>query len=317
MEVAALKVGRNEITVPAIQSLAFEGGGALYIQYTGNDSSDRYAVRVSGGAREPVLNLYGISDEQERKKRITAYVEELEEQAASLEARHKELHQDAVEEGNKVNRKFDRQNCILGATDIMLNQMMYSVSGEQILKGLGKGSTEEKAERLDRSLQAMDQMLAYFYQHKGLSADSSAPATDRMPAQHLNIRYMMFAGRLCTRRKHVGIEWGSVAGLSNSEPIAADENGKYESGHLFGWGIAHEIGHNINQGAYAVAEITNNYFSLLASAKDTNESIRFSYDKVYDKVTSNTVGRSPDVFTQLALYWQLHLAYDRDTTINL
>ena len=167
VEVAALKVGRNEITVPAIQSLAFEGGGALYIQYTGNDSSDRYAVRVSGGAREPVLNLYGISDEQERKKRITAYVEELEEQAASLEARHKELHQDAVEEGNKVNRKFDRQNCILGATDIMLNQMMYSVSGEQILKGLGKGSTEEKAERLDRSLQAMDQMLAYFYQHKG------------------------------------------------------------------------------------------------------------------------------------------------------
>ena len=66
---------------------------------------------------------------------------------------------------------------------------------------------------------------------------------------------------------HVESSGGSVAGLSNSEPIAADENGKYESGHLFGWGIAHEIGHNINQGAYAVAEITNNYFHCLPARR--------------------------------------------------
>ncbi len=45
--------------------------------------------------------------------------------------------------------------------------MMYSVAGEQILKGLGKGSSEEKAERLDQSLKAMEQMLHLFYQHKG------------------------------------------------------------------------------------------------------------------------------------------------------
>lgn len=38
-------------------------------------------------------------------------------------------------------------------------------------------------------------MLHLFYQHKGLSTDDSAPASDRMPVQHLNIRYMrMFAG---------------------------------------------------------------------------------------------------------------------------
>lgn len=312
VNVATLKVGRNEITVPPIQSLSFEGGGALYIQYTGNDSSDRYAVRVSGGAKEPVLNLYGITDEEERKARINTYVQELEEQTENLEKLHKELHQDAVEEDNKVNRDFDRQNCILGATDIMLDQMMYSVAGEQILKGLGKGSSEEKAERLDQSLKAMEQMLHLFYQHKGLSTDDGAPASDRMPVQHLNIRYMrMFAGAfMYASGNHVGIEWGSVSGLAKGVPVSAD-NGKYESGSLFGWGIAHEIGHNINQGTYAIAEITNNYFALLSSAKDTNDSIRFQYDKVYQKVTSNTVGRSSDVFTQLALYWQLHLAYDR------
>ncbi len=159
----------------------------------------------------------------------------------------------------------------------------------------------------------MEQMLHLFYQHKGLSTDDSAPASDRMPVQHLNIRYMrMFAGAFmyCPPGNHVGIEWGSVSGLAKGVPVSAD-NGKYESGSLFGWGIAHEIGHNMNQGTYAIAEITNNYFALLSSAKDTNDSIRFQYDKVYQKVTSNTVGRSSDVFTQLALYWQLHLAYDR------
>ncbi|MFR3493781.1 MAG: M60 family metallopeptidase [Blautia sp.] len=39
------------------------------------------------------------------------------------------------------------------------------------------------------------------------------------------------------------------------------------SGRYFGWGIAHEIGHNINQSAYAYAEVTNNYFAVLAAGK--------------------------------------------------
>ncbi len=82
------------------------------------------------------------------------------------------------------------------------------------------------------------------------------------------------------------------------------------SGQYFGWGIAHEIGHDINQGAYAVAEITNNYFAVLAQATEKNNSVRFQYKNVYDKVTSGTKGNAPNVFTQLGMYWQLHLAYD-------
>ena len=56
--------------------------------------------------------------------------------------------------------------------------------------------------------------------------------------------------------------------------------------------------------------MTNNYFAVLAQAKDTNDSVRFEYPKVYEKVTSGTTGKSEDVFTQLGMYWQLHLAYD-------
>lgn len=310
-DVAALKVGRNEITIPGIQSLACEGGGALYIQYTGNNMNDRYAVRVNGGAKEPVLDLYGVTDEARRRELVTAYVKELEEHVPAQETLHREIHETAGE-NNKVNRAYEKQNCILGATDIMLDQMMLSVSAEQILSGLGNGTTEEKAAKLDESLRAMDEMLDLFYHHKGLSEDPSAPATDRMPAQHLNIRYMrMFAGAfMYASGNHIGIEWGSVPGLAGAVPVQS-ENGKYVSGNYFGWGIAHEIGHNINQGSYAIAEVTNNYFSVLAQAKDRNDSVRFQYDNVYKKVTSNTVGKPSNVFTHLAMYWQLHLAYDR------
>lgn len=84
------------------------------------------------------------------------------------------------------------------------------------------------------------------------------------------------------------------------------------SGNYFGWGISHEIGHNINQGNYAIAEVTNNYFAQLTRSRDSNDTVRFDYNKVYEKVTSGTEGHPANVFTHLAMYWQLHLAYDRD-----
>lgn len=92
--------------------------------------------------------------------------------------------------------------------------------------------------------------------------------------------------------------------------ITLDENGKYASGWTFGWGIAHEIGHEINQGQYAITEITNNYFSQLSASKDSNASARWNWDELYEKVTSGTLGPSPSGAVQLGMYWQLHLAYD-------
>lgn len=312
--VATLKVGKNELTIPELQSLAAEKGGALYVEYTGNDEKDQYAVRVSGGVKIPVLNLYGVTDEAERAQRVQKYVEELEANVPLIKQNHDKYHVEDAEDGAGANRDYDEQNCIAGATDILLDQMMYSVSAKQILSALGNGSTEEKAEKLNQSLKAMDQTMYLFYQHKGLSNAEGAGAKDRLPAQHLNIRYMrMFAGAfMYAAGNHIGIEWGSVGGLATAVPVQANEKGQYESGNLFGWGIAHEIGHNINQGAYSVAEITNNYFAQLTTARDTNDSTRFKYDpNVYEKVTSGTVGRSSNQATQLAMYWQLHIAYDR------
>lgn len=291
-----LKVGRNEITVPQISSLDFERGGPLYIAYTGNSSLDQYAVRIGGGSRIPVLNVYGKTGSQ-RTEAIRTYVAELEAYVKTLETEHEKQHS-----GTKnTDYAYDPLNCILDTTDIMMEEMMYSVPAVQVWAGIR--NADDKVTKLDRALQAMEKTMTLFYQHKGLSDEAG---TDRgnnaLPSQHLNIRYMrMFAGAfMYAAGNHIGVEWNST--LLASAPD--DWSG-------FGWGVAHEIGHNINQGCYAIAEITNNYFAQLLTK--TPGKTRFTYSNVYKKVTSGAKGRSSNVATQLALYWQLHLAYDNNT----
>ena len=278
----------------------------MYVQYTGNNANDRYAVRVSGGVSVPILDLYQVTDRSEQLARAEQYIKELQSYIGQIEAKHNEAHKGSA--NASVNRyDYEAANCILGASDILLDKMLLSLPAQQILTGTGGN-----AETLVNSMDAMEEMLDLFYQHKGLN-NTATEAKDRIPLGHLNIRYQrMFAGAfMYAGGSHIGIEWGSVSGLATSVPVTTDENGKYISGRYFGWGIAHEIGHIINEGSYAVAEVTNNYFSILAQAKDTNDSVRFKYDNVYSKVTSGTKGTASNVFTQLAMYWQLHLAYDK------
>lgn len=302
--VGKLKVGKNVIDIPSMNSKEeVERGGQLYIEYTGNNANEVYGVRVSGGDSIPVLDVTKAKTADEKKELIRSYVKEIE--ALDVKDSHDKLHNDG-------DVAYSEKDCILGATDIVLSNMMYSVSAKQIAGAL-KGSAEEKTEQLYKSLTAMENMVNLFYQHKGLSNDSSAGAKNKLPSSRLNIRYQrMFAGAfMYAGGLHIGIEWGSIPGLASAKPVVSDENGKYQSGNYFGWGIAHEIGHIINEGAYAVAEVTNNYFSVLAQAKDTNDSVRFQYDDIYKKVTSGVKGSSSSVFTQLGMYWQLHLAYDK------
>ncbi len=303
-----LRIGANEIKLPKIwTNTGMESGGALYVQYTGGASaSDSYAVRVSGGTEVPVLDLYHVTDSCERSQRVADYLTALQSYVGGIQAAHEAVHQGENAVSTEVDYPYDAANCILGATDIMLDTMMLSLPAQQVVKGCG-GS----AQTLLGSLDAMENMMYLFYQHKGLNA-SAPDAADRIPNRHLNIRYQrMFSGAfMYASGDHIGIEWNETAGMAGCGGVVYDGNGLYQSGNYFGWGVAHEIGHDINQGSYAIAEITNNYFAVLAQAKDSNDSVRFQYPKVYEKVTSGTRGRASDVFTQLAMYWQLHLAYD-------
>ena len=78
-------MGRNEITIPQIQSLDTEQGGALYSQYVGSNAADQYSVRVSGGTPIAVLDLHGVTDAQQHLALTRTYVEQLEQQVAAAE----------------------------------------------------------------------------------------------------------------------------------------------------------------------------------------------------------------------------------------
>ena len=308
---ANLKVGANTFKLSSGSMYGFENGGAMYIQYQGaSNATERYSVRVTGGSEVPMLDLYQVTDENERLERTIAYINKLDAYVPTIEALHNELHKGS--QNKNLNYEFDNQNCILGASDILLDTMMISLPAQQIRAGAGNGTVEERAKKVLDSMNAMEDMMYLFYQHKGLNKNAT-DAVDQIPKGHLNIRYQrMFSGAfMYASGNHIGIEWGSVGGIVSAVPVVADADGKYESGHYFGWGIAHEIGHNINQGSYAVAEITNNYFAQLAQAQDTNTGMRFDYDNIYTKVTSGTKGSCSNIATQLGMYWQLHIAYDK------
>ncbi|MDE5772211.1 MAG: M60 family metallopeptidase [Ruminococcus sp.] len=310
-----LKIGANTITIPDSNLGDAEGGGSLYIVNDAEvNANDSYSVRVAGGTQIPVLDLYRVNDRNKRIEKAKEYITALDKHVANMEAEHASVH--ASSTNSQINRKYDEKTCIAGATEILCTQMMYSLPAPQILAGIGEGELDERAEKLVTSLDAMENMLTLFYQHKGLMAnDGSAGSADinKVSNQHLNIRYQrMFTGAfMYAAVNHIGIQWGSASGMVNCPGVTTDENGKYVSGDYFGWGIAHEIGHCLNDANYCVNEITNNYFSLLASSRDNETNSRLDYDRIFKRVTSNVKGRA-DQGLQLGMYWQLHLAYDND-----
>lgn len=326
-EIGGLKIGANTITIPQLTSMSSaEAGGQLYLQYNGNYNAEKYAVRVAVPAREegktsaamiPVLSLYNDlapgAKEEGTAGRLTAYLEAL--NALDPEAMHNQYH---ASEG-----VYNEKNCIFNATDIAGGRIMLSLPATQVRRGLNARGESAKEEALEKNIQAMDQMMTLFYQHKGLSDAQDAASSDRMPVSRINIRYQrMFEGAfMYAGGQHIGIEYGSASGMLGGNPMVFDENGKRISGKYYGWGIYHEIGHEINEGAYAVAEVTNNYYAQLAISalsQDTDEHTRWkNYDSVYKKVTSGTKGPSANGAVQLAMYWQLRMAYDRSESFTI
>ncbi|MBS5801152.1 MAG: M60 family metallopeptidase [Clostridiales bacterium] len=130
-----------------------------------------------------------------------------------------------------------------------------------------------------------------------------------------NIRYMrMFANAfMYAAGSHIGVGYGSTGALVQGKPTSV--TGEGNANGLFGWGIAHEIGHNMDR--LGKAEITNNIYSLMMQTYDGKDNrlpsrleLSDKYEDIYKKVAVGDKGMSNDGFTQLGMYWQLHLAYD-------
>ncbi|WP_251211794.1 M60 family metallopeptidase [Adlercreutzia murintestinalis] len=304
--IGTFRLGRTELTIGPGEFSSVdkkEHGGQLYAVYTGNNVNDRYYLRVLGGENLARLDLLNASD-AETDAAIDQYVGELEAQMANLSTAHSEgkaagTHTSA---GDALNGK-----CIADATDIMLNKMMYSVPASKVYNAFVKNKSPEDARaHLKAAVQGSEQMISLFYQHKGMIDGGSG--SNATPNRHLNIRYMeMFTGAfMYAAGNHIGVGFNESANFQMLKPFDANGTG----GMYFGWGSAHEIGHNINDGRYAFAEVTNNYFAQLCKSLNENGATRWNYRGVYDHVTSGAEAHAGGQATQLAMYWQLMLAYD-------
>lgn len=306
-----LKPGKNEITVPEITSKDIERGGSLYLVYNGKTPSYDPAekpikVRISGGVEIPYLNLSGRSDEQAMRAEIASYVDTLDAYVASLNEHYKDS-------------AYTPATQALNVTEIATNQMLFSLPASEVLKGIKKGSDDRNVwiENCYQNALAMEQLMDLTYAQKGFASDSE-DALNQKSKTRMNIRYMdvqtafMYAGGA-----HVGVPFGSGSGLMKGKPYTcpADTTQKCSDGALYGWGISHEIGHVMDQVGGVYGETSNNIVPLYSSTIDEESFSRIGaykddYTNIYQKVTSGTAGYSSSVFTQLGMYWQLHLAYD-------
>ena len=147
---------------------------------------------MNGGVEVPRLDLYQVSDANTRLARAEEYITKLDAYVGSIQAKHDEVHKNS--KLSSVQYEYRAPDCILGASDIMLDTMMLSLPAQQILAGTGDGSTQARAQKLVTSMDAMEGMMGLFYQHKGLN-NNAPDAKDKIPVNHLNIRYQrMFAG---------------------------------------------------------------------------------------------------------------------------
>ena len=306
-----LTKGQNIIKIDKITSVdedEAEGGGSLYVRYTGTpDTKNPIKLRVSGGHKIPVLDTSLLDNENAKKTAIKTYIDELKNYNASL----KETY-------SKEGKTFKNDTSVLGATEIATKYGLFSVSSVAVENAINAELTNEndKINRLYESTEAFDEMMLYFYRQKGFSSDVDAKDANGMTKSRINIRYMrMFYGAfMYAGGFHIGIEYGSIAGLIQANRHSDDKTG------YFGWGISHEVGHQINEKSTVFAEVTNNIYALLAQSSNDKDETRLEnskiYDKIYNKVTSHTTGRDQNVFVQLGMYWQLHLAYDDNKTFT-
>ncbi len=302
-----LKIGQNIIKIDEIGSALAERGGSVYVRYTSKPNANNpIKIRVSGGHKIPILDTTLLDNEKDKLDAIKTYINDLKKYNASLN----ETYQ-------KEGKTLNKNESVLASTEIVTKYGLLSVSSIAVEDAINAklNTEEEKINRLYETTEAFDEMMLYFYRQKGLEVDAKE-TINAVPKSRINIRYMrMFYGAfMYAGGYHIGIEYGSIAGLIQGSRYSDDKTG------YFGWGISHEIGHQINQKSTAYAEVTNNIYALLAQSGNDSDETRLEnskiYDKIYTKVTSNTIGRDQNVFTQLGMYWQLHLAYDDNKTFD-
>lgn len=294
----SLTNGRNVISMPKIHSLNAENGGPVYFKYKG-DSPDKIKLHVNyykptsdqkkrGVSYIPVLDLYNWDSmsENDRTDEIDRYI-------VALTAYVKTIN---VTETDVKN-----------TTEVSLPNVLLSIPANSALKGITDGNKTPADQR--QSL--FNNVLAWSEFMEIMNTTNGVDAADIREVTRENIRYMRMFGKafMYAAGSHVGVGYGSTSALMSGKPTSVTGLGK--PNNLFGWGIAHEVGHN--KDTLGHAEITNNIYSLFAQTWDggnASSQSRVPFKEVFEKTSTKAPGFANNVFVQLGMYWQLHLAYD-------
>ncbi len=286
--------GRNILLTPKIGSQNTERGGSLYFTYTGPDPQN-VQLHVRRATDVPVLELsnwYAMTEAAKRNA-ITSYLEELENYVAK----------------NNFNNTNKTTSC-LNVTEISTPTMLLSLPALAVQNSAP--TLGAKSESLFNAVLAWEDLMHICKTTQGI--DNTYSKNDMQSRQNVRCMQMFSGAFMYAAGNHIGIGYNSCAGMVGGRPISQLGSGATSNG-LFGWGIAHEIGHNMDK--LGRAEITNNLYSLMVQTYDGGANILPSrlensgkYAAVFNKTAQGQLGASNDVFVQLAMYWQLHLAYD-------
>ena len=296
--IGTLSNGRNVLTVPQIGSQNTPRGGSLYLTYGGSNPQN-IRLHIRRATDIPVLEAadWHTLTAGQRQDLLGRYVDEL----------------DAYVSGLKLSAATQTTNC-LNVTEISTPTMLLSLPAGAALQGAGRGR-DERIETLRQAILAWEDLMHICKTTQGI--DNTYALNDMQTRQNIRCMQMFTGAFMYAAGNHIGIGYGSCAGMVCGKPIET-MGSTDRANRLFGWGIAHEIGHNMDK--LGKAEITNNLYSLMVQTYDGKQNTLPSrlensgkYPSVFTKTAQGLPGDSNDVFVQLALYWQLHLAYDGGT----
>ena len=183
--------------------------------------------------------------------------------------------------------------------------VLLSLPALAVLNGSGK-TQAEREETLYSNALAWEDLMHICKTTQGI--DNTYGNSDMTTRQNIRCMQMFSGAFMYAAGSHIGIGYGSCAGMVCGKPISALGTGAGANG-LFGWGIAHEIGHNMDK--LGRAEITNNLYSLMVQTYDGRQNTLSSrleksgkYPAIFAKTAQGLPGESNNVFVQLGLYWQ-------------
>ncbi len=297
--VGTLRNGRNILAIPQITSDSDKTkGGSLYLTYGGSEANaQNIKLHVLRGTAIPTLELsnWHKLDDTARREAIGRYVDDLAQYMVDAKI---------------SSPTSDWRN----VTEISTPSVLLSLPAAAVSAALGNGTREEKITTLYNDILAWEDIMYICKTTQGISA--TYENNDMHTRQNIRCMTMFSGAFMYAAGSHIGIGYGSCGGMVVGKPVSMTGAGNANS--LFGWGIAHEIGHNMDK--LGRAEITNNIYSLMVQTYDGRDNTLTSrleasnkYKDIFTKTAQGYPGAAGNVFVQLGMYWQLHLAYTSST----